>query len=134
MFRIIASFIAVAGLFLGAAPHAEAHTSVYWGHDVAASHHGFFYRSRIMPSWLSRDRDFRYWYVRTPLRFDNRLRWTELHNAYRSDRRYRHRGVYRSPHGLRYSVRSRTNYRVERYWRGSDNRKRSSKKRRRNRD
>lgn len=134
MFRIIASFIAVAGLFLGVAPQAEAHTSVYWGHNASASHYGIYYRSRIMPGWLNRDRDFHYWYVRTPLRFDHRLRWVELHDAYRWERRHRNRGVYRSMYVPRHSLRARNERRVERAWRKRDDRKRRHKNRRRNRD
>lgn len=134
MFRIMGSLVAVTTLLLGASQVATAHDNGYRGHTATAFHYGVFYRPQYMPRWLSRDRRFQQWYVRTPLRFNYRLRWNDLHDAYRWDRRYSKRGVYRSNWISRYGIRSRQATRVERKWRDDSRRKNKARKSRRNRD
>lgn len=130
MFRIIGSFMAISSLALAASPAAEAHGNHYRAHTSPGYHYGVVYRKRHMPAWLWNKRGFRQWYFRTPLRFDRRLAWRELHDAYRWERRYGHRGHYRAHLGAR-------KYRLDhdrRYWRDDDRWEHQGKKRRRHRD
>lgn len=126
MFRIMGSSMAVAVLLLGASQAAEAHGTVYRAHDSYGYHHGAFHRKQHMPRWLWNKRGFRHWYFQTPLRFNHRLGWSQLHDAYRWERRHGNRGHYRARHH---------DYdRDGHYWRGDERRKRRAKQRRRNRD
>jgi len=53
--------------------------------------HGYHYEARQrheMPRWLKRDRHFRRWYQHTPLRHYRQIRWQQLFEIYRWERRY----------------------------------------------
>jgi hypothetical protein len=126
MFKIIGSLMAVTGLLLGASQVAEAQGTTYRNHDSPGYYQGVIYRKQHMPRWLWHKKSFRRWYFRTPLRFNRRIAWQELHAAYSWERRYGTRGHYRARHN--YNGR---NY--DRHWK-DDDRKRRNKQRRRNRD
>ena len=128
MFRIIGSSIALVGLLLGAAPAAEAHGARHHSSDNHY-HQRAFHRNRHMPRWLWRKRGFRQWYFHTPLRFDRRLSWSRLYDAFRWERRYNFRRSYRLHYGPRY----RHYDRHGRYWWDYEVRERRPKQRRRHR-
>lgn len=122
--------MAVTGLLLGASQVAEAHGTGYRNHDSSGHYQGVFYRKQHMPRWLWHKKNFRRWYFRTPLRFNRRIAWRDLHDAYRWELRYGTRGHYRA----RYTN-SRRNYGRDWHdWKDDDRRKRRNKQRRRNRD
>lgn len=126
MVRIISSTMAVAALLFAASQTAEAHGTGYHRYDSSAyHHHGTFHRKRHMPRWLWRKTGFRHWYLRSPRRFDHRLAWPQLYDAYRWERRH-----YRA----RYSARRYDYDWNARYWRNYEHRERRSKQRRRYRD
>ena len=130
MFRIIGSLMAVTGLLLGASQVAEAHGTNYRAHNSSGYYQGNFYRKQHMPRWLWNKRSFRHWYFRTPLRFNRRVAWQQLHDVYRWERRYGNRGHYRA----RYSVSKRHYDRNGHYWKDDDRRRRTKQRRRKNRD
>ena len=96
MFKVIGSFIAVAGLALSAGQTAEAHGFGYHGHGSPVHRYDVFYRTKHMPGWLRKDRRFRQWYAHSPHRFNHHLHWADLHYAYRWERRFNDRRFYRS--------------------------------------
>lgn len=128
MFRIIGSSIALVGLLLGAAPAAEAHGARHHTYDSHGYYQRGFYRNRHMPRWLWRKRGFRQWYFHTPLRFNHRVSWSRLYDAYRWERRYDFRRSYRLHYGPRHR-----HYYNNRYWWDYEERERRPKRRQRNR-
>lgn len=134
MFRIITTLTAVAALLLGASQAANADGNRYRGNDSSAFRHDIVYRSAHMPHWLVRDSSFRYWYARSPYRFDYRLRWVDLNDAYRWERRYRRSSFSRSYYRTRFNLGNRRFNRIDRNWRKDKRRNGRDKKRRRDRD
>ena len=136
MFRIIASFTAIAALSLGASQAAEAHGNGYRHYDSSVYHYGAFHRTRYMPRWLWRKRAFRHWYFRTPLRFNRHMSWWQLHDAFRWERRYKFRRQFRMPYDIheRGYDRDWRDRRYRRDWDDDDRRDRRRGQRRRNRD
>ena len=88
MFKVIGSFIAVAGLALSTGQTAEAHGFGYHGHGSPVHRYDVFYRTKHMPGWVRKKRHFRHWYAHSPIRFDYRLSWTDVYDVYRWERRY----------------------------------------------
>ena len=104
----------VAGLTFIHTPEAAAHPGVHETHVVPvhgidyrrASHPRHYYRGQRhdrnyhdryyyekkrayrMPRWLKRNRSFRRWYRNSPYNRHHYLRWNELYDIYRWERRY----------------------------------------------
>jgi len=135
MFRIIGSSMLVLGLLLGTSQAAEAHGAAQHRYDSTGYHYRNFHRRQHMPRWLWHKRGFRHWYFRTPLRFDYRLTWSQLHDAYRWERRHPHRR-YRLHYGPRHYSNNpdRRDRRDRRYWRDDDRQDRRPNQRRRHRN
>ncbi len=88
MNKLMISLLLASGLLLLDAAPAQAHhgaerTSVSreYGYTQVRRHDA-------MPRWLKKDRRFRHWYRHTPLRHYRGLRWPDLYEIYRWERRY----------------------------------------------
>ena len=86
MKKLTIGLLLAAGLnFVDVTP-AEAHSGVerVRVHDQ----HVQVVRRHEMPRWLKRDRQFRHWYRRSPLRHYRQISWRQLLEIYRWERRY----------------------------------------------
>jgi hypothetical protein len=105
MKKLTLGLLLATGLFLVDVTPAEAHSGV----DHARVHdpHVQVVRRHDMPGWLRRDRQFRHWYRRSPLRQYPQIGWHQLFDIYRwerrhfGSRRYVERGDDRSRHDTR---------------------------------
>jgi hypothetical protein len=100
MKKLMMTAVIAGGLMLMNSPEAAAHQQV---HNVHKSH--TYTRIEVrradhMPRWLKRDKAFRHWYARTPLRRDRQLAWQQLFEIFRWELRWGH-----------------TYYRSDDYWR-----------------
>ena len=80
------ALLLAAGLFLFDVAPAQAHKGY---HEVRRDHHGYrvdVRRHDRMPRWLKRDKHFRHWYRRSPLRHRYSISWNELFDIYRWER------------------------------------------------
>lgn len=88
MNKLSASLLLAASLFFIDVSPAAAHQ----GADHARMYgDGFYFEERRrhqMPRWLKRNRHFRHWYRHTPLRHYRQIRWQQLYEIYRWERRY----------------------------------------------
>lgn len=57
---------------------------------LRAQNHGYHFEARRheMPLWLKRNKRFRHWYRHSPLRNFRQIRWNQLFEIYRWERRY----------------------------------------------
>ena len=88
MNKLSVSLLLAAGLFLADISPAAAHQGA---NHARAYDHGFYFEERrrhAMPRWLKRNRQFRHWYRHTPLRHYKQIRWRQLFEIYRWERRY----------------------------------------------
>ena len=90
MNKVMTVALIAGGLMLINAPEAAAHKTV---HNVYQPPMYYQTYGRIderrpshMPSWLKRDKSFRAWYGRTPLKRNRSLDWYELFRIYRWER------------------------------------------------
>ena len=91
MIRSISTFTVICSLFLGAAQTAAAHDRAYDRRASPPHYHEIIQRGQYMPHWLRQDREFRSWYRRTSLRYNDYLAWWQLYEIFRWERRYDHR-------------------------------------------
>ena len=86
MKKLTIGLLLAAGLFFVDVTPAEAHSGVerVRGYDQ----HVQVSRRHEMPRWLKRDRHFRHWYRRSPLRHYRQIGWKQLFDIYRWERRY----------------------------------------------
>ena len=107
MIKLSVGLLLAASLFLIDVTPAAAHQGA---HGTRAYSHGFHYaaeRRYEMPLWLKRNKRFRHWYRHSPLRNYRQIRWNQLFEIYRWERRYfvdRHYSAYgddRRRHGER---------------------------------
>ena len=88
MNKFSVALLLATGLFLIDVSPAAAHSGVdgirvdrydYQFHSV---------RRHNMPRWLWRDKGFRHWYQRSPIKRFRRISWNQLFEIYRWERRY----------------------------------------------
>ena len=98
MKRTICSLSLGIGLFLVSAADTSAHEIQYRPH-IAYDHH-MYRRTRLLPRWLKRNREFRHWYSHSQYRFAYRMTWHRVYDLYLVERRYRgsHRKYYGKVH------------------------------------
>jgi hypothetical protein len=86
MSKLTIGLLLAAGLFLANVTPAEAHSGLERTriHDQ----HVQTVRRHDMPRWLKRDRQFRHWYRRSPLRRYAQISWIQLFEIYRWERHY----------------------------------------------
>ena len=87
MNKLSVGLLLAAALFLIDVTPAAAHQ----GADrMRSQNHGYYYETRRheMPIWLKRNKRFRHWYRHTPLRHYRQIRWDQLFEIYRWERRY----------------------------------------------
>ena len=95
MKRTICSLIFGACLFLAGAPDASAHNT---GHRQYIVHDNYVYgRTRSVPGWLKRNREFQHWYLHSRNRFMRRMTWRRIYDLYLFEQR--HRRVHRKHYG-----------------------------------
>jgi hypothetical protein len=87
MTRTICALIFGAGLFLVSAADAPAHEIQYRPHIV--HDHYVYSRTRLLPRWLRRNREFRHWYSHSRYRFAHHLTWHRVYDRYRFEQHYR---------------------------------------------
>ena len=86
MKKLTIGLLLATGLFLVDAAPAEAHSGVDRGRVY--DHEVQVVRRHDMPRWLKRDRQFRHWYQRSPLRHYRQIGWKQLFEIYRWERHY----------------------------------------------
>ena len=93
MNKVMTVVVIAGGLMLMNSPEAAAHKTVHNVYQPPTYYQSYGRiderRAKHMPRWMERDRSFRHWYKRTPLRHDRRLDWYELFNIYRWERSWR---------------------------------------------
>ncbi len=87
MKRTICSLSLGIGLFLVSAADASAHEIQYRPHIV--HDHYVYGRTRLLPRWLKRNREFRHWYSHSQYRFAHHLTWHRIYDRYRFEQHYR---------------------------------------------
>jgi hypothetical protein len=109
MKRTILALVFGVALVLFTAADATAHEIEYRPYYV--QHHYAYARTRFVPAWLKRNREFHRWYVHSQYRFRRHISWHRLHDIYLLERRHRWRNrrsyarVYRDqPFRPHYSV------------------------------
>jgi len=100
MNKLMMTAVIAGGLMLMNSPEAAAHQLVYNVHQSNTHTRIEVRRPDHMPRWLKRDKGFRHWYARTPLRRDRLLAWQQLFDIFRWELRW-----------------GRTYYRSDDYWR-----------------
>ena len=79
--------LATSFFFVDVSPVA-AHQGADAARAYSHSYHYEAHRRHEMPRWLKRNRHFRHWYRSTPLRHYRQIRWQQLFEIYRWERRY----------------------------------------------
>lgn len=117
MNNLMTAAVIAGGLMLVNSPEAAAHKEVRVAYQPSAHYytHVDVRRPRHMPRWLKRNKEFRHWYRRTPLRRDLRLAWYQLYEIYRWERRtsryyYRSRNHWNDYYAFRYGERRHDRY------------------------
>ena len=87
MTRAICALIFGAGLFLVSAADASAHEIQY--RPPIVHDHYVYGRTRLLPRWLKRNREFRHWYSHSRYRFAHHLTWHRIYDRYRFEQHYR---------------------------------------------
>ena len=87
MKRTICSLSLGIGLFLVSAADASAHEIQYRPY-IAYDHHEYG-RTRLLPRWLKRNREFQHWYRHSHYRLTRHMSWHTLYDVYRFERRHR---------------------------------------------
>jgi hypothetical protein len=95
MNKLMIAAVIAGGLLLIDSPEAAAHQEVRNVHKSHAYTYIEAHRPHRMPVWLKRNKAFRHWYARTPLRRDRVLAWHQLFEIYSWERRWG-RAYYRS--------------------------------------
>lgn len=95
MKHVMTAALLAGGLLLFNSPEAAAHKEVRNTYQAPAYVYVDRRRADRMPRWLHENRDFRYWYRKSPLRRDRRLAWFQLYDIFRWERRWG-RTYYRS--------------------------------------
>ena len=88
MNKLSIGLLLAASLFVIDVTPAAAHQGA---HKTDLQRYGYHYDTRRrheMPRWLQRNRHFRHWYRNTPLRHYRQIRWHQLYEIYRWERRY----------------------------------------------
>jgi len=102
MNRMMTAAVIAGGLMLLNSPEAAAHKEVRNVYQPPAFYDTYaridVRRPKHLPNWLKRDRSFRHWYSRTPLRRNSRLAWYQLFEIYRWERRWGNAYSRRSNH------------------------------------
>lgn len=88
MNRLIVGLLLAASVFFIDVSPAAAHQEVNRVSTYGERYHAERRHADTMPRWLKRDRRFRHWYRRTPLRRFHRLGWRQLYEIYRWERNY----------------------------------------------
>lgn len=84
-FGICLSFVSAAD--------ASAHDVEYRPHIAYDNY--VYGRSRSIPGWLKRNREFRHWYMHSRYRFMHYVTWHRVYDRYRFEQRYRwHNGKF----------------------------------------
>ena len=86
MKKLTIGLMLAAGLFFVDVTPAEAHSGVE--RVRVYDQHVQVVRRHDMPRWLKRDRQFRHWYRRSPLRHYRQIGWKQMFEIYRWERRY----------------------------------------------
>jgi hypothetical protein len=96
MNKVMTVAVIAGGLMLINSPEAAAHKTVHnvyqpptYYQSYERSYRRIDERRNHMPKWLKRDKSFRHWYSRTPLKHNRRLDWHELFSIYRWERSWR---------------------------------------------
>ena len=93
MNKVMTIVVIAGGLMLMNSPEAAAHKTVHNVYQPPAYYQAYGRiverRAHQMPRWMKRDKSFRNWYARTPLKHNRRLDWYELFNIYRWERSWR---------------------------------------------
>ena len=105
MNKLSVALLLAMGLFMIDVSPAAAHSGVDRQHVNRYDHQIHSLRRHDMPRWLWRDKGFRHWYQRSPIKRFRRISWNQLFEIYRWERRY---------FGARYYSR----YDYDRRWRG----------------
>lgn len=79
--------LAASFFFIDVSP-ATAHPAADHARGYAHGYHFEERRRHQMPRWLKRNKQFRHWYRHTPLRHYRQIRWRQLFEIYRWERRY----------------------------------------------
>ena len=79
--------LAASLFFIDIAP-AEAHQGADRMRGYGHAYHYEVRRRHEMPLWLKRNKRFRHWYRSSPLRHYRQIRWNQLFEIYRWERRY----------------------------------------------
>jgi hypothetical protein len=122
MFRLIGTLIASVGLLLGATQTAVAHGKAYNHYDSPRHYRVSVIRDDNMPRWLRKERGFRGWYRHSTLRHNHHLRWWQLYEIYRWEKRFdrrRHHSAYNRHHSYDW---------YRRYWRDYDHQRRHDRR------
>ena len=88
MNKLSVGLLLAASLFFIDVTPAAAHQGADRTH---VQRHGYQFETRRrhgMPAWLKRNKRFGHWYRHSPLRHYRQIRWNELFEIYRWERRY----------------------------------------------
>jgi len=88
MNKLSVGLLLAASLFFIDVTPAAAHQGV---DRAQVQRHGYAFEMRRrheMPAWLKRNKRFRHWYRHSPLRHYRQIRWNQLFEIYRWERRY----------------------------------------------
>ena len=88
MNKLSVGLLLAAGLFFIDVTPAEAHNGADRSRGYSHGYHFEARRRHEMPLWLKRNKRFRHWYRNTPLRAYRQIRWNQLFEIYRWERRY----------------------------------------------
>ena len=88
MNKLSISLLLAASLFLIDVSPAAAHQGADRSRGYSHSYHVEARRRHEMPLWLKRNKRFRHWYRSSPLRHYQQIRWNQLFEIYRWERRY----------------------------------------------
>lgn len=113
MNKLKLSLLLAASLFFIDVSPVAAHQGADRTHTYSHGYHFEARRRHDMPRWLQRNRHFRHWYQHTPLRHYRQIRWQQLFEIYRWERRYfqaRSDAAYRDVTRRRYDDRRRYRY------------------------
>lgn len=102
MFKSTALLIVAGTCLIAGTGTANAHDRIHHADGPAHGYRIAVYRESAMPRSLSRDRGFRHWYLRSPLRHNRYLAWWQLHEIYgweiRFHRHHHHPSWYAQRH------------------------------------
>lgn len=92
MNKLMTAAVVAGGLMLLNSPEAAAHQEARNMYQLPAHYRAYAYvdvrRPKHMPSWMKRDKGFKYWYRHSSLKRNWRLGWHQLFEIYRFERRF----------------------------------------------